>query len=161
MTKHVVLMIGALFCLLSCGTKAPKPKGDLLFLEYTARGTMDGYEYQGRIEQVSDTAFILTAMKMTYGPLFRKQISKAEMDKFKKIIIAEKMYKYKEHYRPMFEVKDGRIWHFYAKFSDGTKIHSDGENAVPGNNGLPKILNSLQQMIEDSTQELTDSLDNT
>ena len=120
---------------------------------------MSGYQYEGRIEQISDSTFLLTAMKMNYGPLFRRQIGKREMAKFKEIIISEKMYNYKEHYRPFFDIKDGHRWHFSAKFSDSTSIYSNGENAIPSGNGLIRILNRFHQLIEDATEELPDSLD--
>ncbi len=156
MMKSVVLMIGAMLSLLSCGTKAPK--GELVGLKYTTVGTMAGYQYEGRIEQRSDTTFILTAMKMNYGTLYQKRIGMAEMARLKKIIIEEKMYKYKRRYRPIFTVKDGHSWYFYAEFSDGMRIYSNGENATPGGNGLIRVLNALNQMIEDATEEVPDSL---
>ena len=84
MKKYAVLMIGAILSLLSCGTKAPK--GDLLSLEFVSNGSRLGTEYEGRVEQDSNGTFMLTAMKMNYGPLYQKKIGKEEMNKFKKII---------------------------------------------------------------------------
>jgi hypothetical protein len=89
-------------------------------------------------------------MKENYGPLFQKQISKEAVDSFKQIIIEEKMYKYKEHYRPSMEVLDGEGWHFAAKFSDGTRIYSSGSNAWPRGNGLGRIQGYLLKLIADA-----------
>ena len=131
MKKCIVLMIGALLSLLSCSMKGPE--GDLVSLEFVSNGTRFGTEY---------------------GPLFRKKIGKEEMATFKKIILDEKMYKYKEHYRPLFQVKDGHSWRFSAKFSDGSTIHSTGENSKPGGNGLSKIQDYLSDLIADATEEI-------
>ena len=125
MNKYLVLMIGALFSLLSCGTKGPE--GDLVSLEFVSNGSRNGTEFEGHVVAGSNGTFTLTAMKMNYGSLFRKKIGKEEMATFKKIILDEKMYKYKEHYHPLLHVKDGYSWRFSAKFSDGSTIHSTGE----------------------------------
>ena len=135
--------------LIGCGT--PEPTGELLSVDYTHSGTMAGYIYEGRVKQDSNGNFVLTAMKENYGPLFQKQISKEAVDSFKQIIIEEKMYKYKEHYRPSMEVLDGEGWHFAAKFSDGTRIYSSGSNAwPPRGNGLGRIQGYLLKLIADA-----------
>ena len=152
MKKCLVLMIGALLSLLSCSTKGPE--GDLVSLEFVSNGTRFGTEFEGHVVAGSNGTFTLTAMKMNYGPLFRKKIGKEEMATFKKIILDEKMYKYKEHYRPLIQVKDGHFWRFSAKFSDGSTIHSTGENSQPGGNGLSKIQGYLSDLIADATEEI-------
>ena len=152
MKKCLVLMIGALLSLLSCSMKGPE--GDLVSLEFVSNGTRFGTEFEGHVVAGSNGTFTLTAMKMNYGPLFRKKIGKEEMATFKKIILDEKMYKYKEHYRPLFQVKDGHSWRFSAKFSDGSTIHSTGENSKPGGNGLSKIQGYLYDLIADATIEV-------
>ena len=152
MKKCLVLMIGALLSLLSCSMKGPE--GDLVSLEFVSNGTRFGTEFEGHVVAGSNGTFTLTAMKMNYGPLFRKKIGKEEMATFKKIILDEKMYKYKEHYRPLFQVKDGHSWRFSAKFSDGSTIHSTGENSKPGGNGLSKIQGYLSDLIADATIEV-------
>ena len=152
MKKCIVLMIGALLSLLSCSMKGPE--GDLVSLEFVSNGTRFGTEFEGHVVAGSNGTFTLTAMKMNYGPLFRKKIGKEEMATFKKIILDEKMYKYKEHYRPLFQVKDGHSWRFSAKFSDGSTIHSTGENSKPGGNGLSKIQDYLSDLIADATEEI-------
>ena len=152
MKKCLVLMIGALLSLLSCSMKGPE--GDLVSLEFVSNGTRFGTEFEGHVVAGSNGTFTLTAMKMNYGPLFRKKIGKEEMATFKKIILDEKMYKYKEHYRPLFQVKDGHSWRFSAKFSDGSTIHSTGENSKPGGNGLSKIQDYLSDLIADATEDI-------
>lgn len=141
-------MIAAVTGLVSCGAQVPE--GDLLSVEYTESGTMAGYIYEGHVKKNPDGTFVLKAMKENYGPLFQKQISKEAADTIRQIIIEEKMYKYKEHYRPKMQVLDGYGWHFAAKFSDGTSIYSSGSNARPGGNGLGRINGYMRHLIEDA-----------
>ena len=148
MKKCMFYMIAGILSLIGCGT--PEPTGELLSVDYTHSGTMAGYIYEGRVKQDSNGNYVLTAMKENYGPLFQKQISKEAIDSFKQIIIEEKMYKYKEHYRPSMEVLDGEGWHFAAKFSDGTRIYSSGSNAWPRGNGLGRIQGYLLKLIADA-----------
>ena len=148
MKKCMFYMIAGILSLIGCGT--PEPTGELLSVDYTHSGTMVGYIYDGRVKLDSNGNFVLTAMKENYGSLFQKQISKEAVDSFKQIIIEEKMYKYKEHYRPSMEVLDGEGWHFAAKFSDGTRIYSSGSNAWPRGNGLGRIQGYLLKLIADA-----------
>lgn len=148
MKKYMICMIAALTGLVGCGAQVPE--GDLLSVEYTESGTMAGYIYEGRMKQNPDGTFVLKAMKENYGPLYQKQISKEAADTIRQIIIEEKMYKYKEHYRPRMEVLDGYGWHFAAKFSEGSSIYSSGSNAWPRGNGLGRIQGYLQRLIADA-----------
>lgn len=148
MKKYLICMITAVTGLVSCGAQVPE--GDLLSVEYTESGTMAGYIYEGHVKKNPDGTFVLKAMKENYGPLYQKQISKEAADTIRQIIIEEKMYKYKEHYRPKMQVLDGYGWHFAAKFSDGTSIYSSGSNARPGGNGLGRINGYMRHLIEDA-----------
>lgn len=148
MKTLMICIITGLMSLTGC--RAHVPEGELLSIEYTTSGTMAGYIYEGRVEQNPDGSFLLTSKKENYGPLYSKQIGKADMDSLKQIILDEKMYKYKERYLPKFEVLDGYGWHFQATFSDGTRIYSSGSNAWPGGNGLGRIQGYMLQLIADS-----------
>jgi len=140
-------LLGALGC-------APKkmPEGDLLSVEYTRSGTMAGYEYEGRLKQDSTGGFVLHAMRETYGPLYEKKLDDVVVRKFRQIIEEEKMYKYKEVYRPTMEVLDGWGWSFHATFSDGSVISSHGSNASPRDNGLHRIRGLMQELAEDGEE---------
>ena len=74
------------------------------------------------------------------------------MKRFRQIIEEEKMYKYKESYRPKLEVLDGWGWSFNAKFSDGSSIYSHGSNATPRGDGLARIQGLMHELIEDGVQ---------
>lgn len=150
MKKFLFCMIGSMMTLLCCGTKAPE--GQLVLMEYTKTGTMAGYMYFGRVEKLSDGTFVVTAMKEEYGKLYRKKIGKTELEKLKQIVVEEKMMKYKEHYRPIFDVLDGYMWHFEATFSDGARVYSSGNNATPGGNGLGRVREYLTELVADATK---------
>ena len=132
MKKFLFCMIGTMMSLLCCGTKAPE--GQLVLLEYTKSGTMAGYEYFGRVEKQPNGTFVVIAMKESYGDL------------------EEKMMKYKEHYRPVFEVLDGYMWHFEATFSEGARVYSSGSNARPGGDGLNRVREYLTELVADATK---------
>ncbi len=155
MMKRNVLMaclISSLFCLLSCTQKKKMPEGELVSVEYTISGTMEGYEYEGRVKADSTGAFVLRAMKKNYGPLFEKKIGSQEMKKFRQIIEEEKMYEYEDYYQPDMEVMDGWGWSFSASFSDGASITSSGSNASPGGSGLGRINAYMEELVQDGVQ---------
>lgn len=147
----IACLLSSMFGLLGCSFKT-MPEGELVSVEYTRSGTMAGYQYEGRVEKDSTGAFVLRAMKEEYGPLFEKKIDIQTMNRFRQIIEEEKMYRYKEVYRPVFEVLDGWSWTFVSKFSDGSKIYSHGNNASPDDNGLSRIKSLMKELIEDGVQ---------
>ena len=144
-------MVIGLLGVLGCEVKR-MPEGNLVRVELTRSGTMAGYEYEGRVKQDPTGAFVLRAMKESYGPLFEKKLDAETMKKFRQIIEENNMYKYKESYRPKFEVLDGWSWMFTARFSDGSKIYSHGFNAGPRDNGLGKIRGLMDELIQDGIQ---------
>lgn len=144
-------LVGSLFGSISCGSKK-MPEGDLVYLSLTRNGTMAHSEFDGTAEQDSTGAFVLRATKRPYGPLFEKKIHPEIMARFRQIIEEEKMYKYKEQYRPMLQVYDGYTWSFYAKFSDGSSISSGGSNARPSGNGLSRIRGLMTDLIQSGDQ---------
>ena len=99
-------LIGGLFGVLGCALKK-MPEGDLVSVEFSRYGTMARPEFEGHVEQDSTGAFVLTAMKETYGPLFEKKVDTDVMKHFRQIIEEEKMYNYKESYKPSLDVLDG------------------------------------------------------
>ncbi len=149
MSRSVFMcLVGGLLGFLGCSTKK-MPEGDLVSIEYTRSGTMAGYIYEGRLEPDSADGFVLQAMKEEHGPLFEKRIGTEELLHFRRIIVEEKMYTYKDSYQPKFEVLDGYSWHFTARFADGSKIASHGSNASPGGSGLSRIRQYMTELVAD------------
>lgn len=144
-------LIGGLFGVLGCALKK-MPEGDLVSVEFSRYGTMARPEFDGHVEQDSTGAFVLTAMKETYGPLFEKKVDTDVMKHFRQIIEEEKMYNYKESYKPSLDVLDGWGWSFTARFSDGSSISSHGSNAGPRDNGLARIWDYMQELVQDGVQ---------
>ncbi len=128
---------GLLGVFTSCGTKMPS--GELVSIEYTRSGTMAGYEYEGRVETKDDGTIVAQAMRESYCSLYQLVVDKKTLTDLQRIIVEEKMYAYKEHYRPLLEVLDGYMWSFHARFSDGESISSSGSNAAPSGDGLKRL----------------------
>ncbi len=153
---------GFLFCMvigllgvLGCEVKR-MPEGNLVCVELTRSGTMAGYQYEGRVRQDSTGAFVLRAMKENYGPLFEKKLDGEVMKRFRQIIEEEKMYKYKERYLPMIKVLDGWSWTFEASFDDGSKIQSHGSNARPKDEGLERIRELMDELIQNGASPVSE-----
>lgn len=144
-------LVGGLFSMMGCALKK-MPTGDLVSVEYRRSGTMARPEFEGSVERDSTGAFVLKAMKESHGPMFEKRIDTETMKRFCQIIKDEKMYQYKESYKPTMEVLDGWSWSFRAKFDDGSVIASHGNNAGPRGNGLARIRGYMQELIQDGVQ---------
>lgn len=115
------------------------PKGELISVEYHVSGTAAGYQYYYLVERQKDGTVVLKAMKEEYGEIIEKKVDAKVLSHIRDIIKSHKMYKYKERYLPYFDVRDGYMWGFYAKFSDGESISSRGSNAWPKDDGLGAI----------------------
>ena len=140
-----------LLALIGCSTKS-MPDSELIGLRYVSSGTMARPEFEGSVKMDSTGVFVLKAMKENYGPMFETQITTDDMKHFRQIIEDEKMYKYKEAYRPRMQVMDGWGWTFWAKFADGSVIESHGSNARPDGNGLGKVHGYMEQLIQNGVQ---------
>lgn len=115
------------------------PKGELISVEYHVSGTAAGYQYYYLVERQKDGTVVLKAMKENYGEIIEKKVDAKVLSHIQDIIKSYKMYKYKERYLPYFDVRDGYMWDFYARFSEGESISSGGSNAWPKNDGLGTI----------------------
>ena len=144
-------MLGGLLALCGCNPKS-MPDSDLIGLRYVSSSTMARPEFEGSVKMDSTGVFVLKAMKENYGPMFETQITTDDMKHFRQIIEDEKMYKYKDSYRPRMQVMDGWGWTFWAKFADGSVIESHGSNARPDGNGLGKVHGYMERLIQDGKQ---------
>lgn len=147
----IVAMLGLLVTGVSCATKK-MPEAELVSLRYTNTGTMAGFIYEGEMLKDKNGEMVLRAMKESYGPLFEKRLTKAEVQHFRKIIEEEKMYAYKERYLPRMQVLDGEMWGFDAMFADGSIIDSSGSNEWPKGNGLSRIRSYMEELVQDGVQ---------
>ena len=128
------------------------PEGELVRVEFSRDVSAERPQFEGRVEQDSTGTFVLRAMKENGGPLYEKKLDAEVMQRFRQIIEEEKMYKYKERYRPMAQVFDGWSWSFSADFSNGSSISSHGSNASPKGDGLRRIWDYMQELVQDGVQ---------
>ena len=55
------------------------------------------------------------------------------MDSLEALVQTYRMDRYKERYKPMFDIKDGDTWDLSLKYSDGKTVRSGGYEALPAN----------------------------
>lgn len=145
--KLFACLVGSLLGLCGCAIQK-MPEGELISVTFSRHTTSANAEFEGSVEKNDKGIFILRATKENYGPLFEKKIDAETMQKFRKIIEEEKMYRYKESYVNT-RVLDGWQWTFKAKFSDGSSIYSHGSNARPRDEGLNRIRALMTELVQD------------
>ena len=110
--------------------------------------SLESYSSPKRFESVGTRSRLEQGFSTNIGSF----IDADQMTHFRQIIEEEKMYKYKESYKPPFEVLDGWGWSFRARFSDGSSIYSHGFNAGPKDNGLARIRGYMEELVQDGVQ---------
>jgi hypothetical protein len=143
------LLTGLLGTFSSCMSHQGMPTGELVSVEYTEHGTAAGYKYYGSVERLENGPVMLKAMKKNYDSIIEKKVDAEVLTHIQNVIKEHKMYKYKESYRPTFQVLDGYSWSFEAKFSDGQKIYSHGSNARPRGDGLDTLKEYMKGLVSD------------
>ena len=145
---HLLMMAGFLATVFGCSLQR-MPEGKLKSLEYRVSASMAGSQFEAYVTSEENGAVVLRGMREQYGPLFERTLSANEVDGFVQIIREEKMYQYKEHYKPFFKVLDGYMWHFSAHFEQG-EIYSTGSNARPKGDGLERIEKYVAKLLENA-----------
>lgn len=158
MKKLLIPILSILTLCLPSGCGKSMPSGQLLSLDYTRTGTVDGYEYEGHVVTDSNDTYIIRAMTEYYGPLYEKKADAETIGRLRDIIEREKIYAYDSDYQPTTEVHDGYSWHFRATFTGGDVIESSGNNAWPDGGGLGYIHAYLIKLVEGGTQLDSDSV---
>lgn len=148
---------GLLGMLCSCG--ASMPESELVSVEYTTSTMRANHEYEAHVELQPNGDVLLRAMKKNYGPLVEKKVDASALKRLREIIKENKMYAYKEAYKLFFDVKDGRMWSFHAKFADGQSISSHGSNAWPNGDGLKQIKAYVTELIGDDEPQVVEGDD--
>ena len=127
MKKLLVLM--SLLSLLGC---RPNPS-TLDSFYYSATHGYRGFTNRGyRAERLNDGK---TRITVELGD-DRDRVFLAEasvMDSLEALVQQFKMDRYKERYKPMFDIKDGDTWDLSLKYSDGKSVRSGGYEALPAN----------------------------
>lgn len=145
------LLTTLLGSLCGCGFFAKMPTGKLIELEYSTHGSRGGAEFTTQVKKMENGEMVLRAMQEESGPLMEKTLTAEELQGFVQIIEEEKMYKYKERYNPIFDIKDGRSWTFRARFEDDY-IYSHGYASTPSGDGLERIKDYSKKLVEHGAQ---------
>ncbi len=86
----------------------------------------------------------------------------AVFDSLQAIILKNKMFKYKGHYQPKFDITDGTSWHLYVTYASGKDISAGGYMAGPDGyrEAFSEIIQCLQhwQNMPGTTNEVVSFL---
>ena len=137
MTRILLLMslLSFLGCRPASPAPAPQPLTDgpvrLTSFYYTETHGYRGYTHRGyRAERLDDGKVRLT---IELGD-DRDRVFLADasvMDSLEALAREYKMDRYKENYKPKFDIKDGDTWELSLKYSDGKRVRSGGYEAMP------------------------------
>ena len=125
----------SLLSLLGCRQETPASGSDeptrLVSFYYTATHGYRGYTNRGyRAERLKDDKVRITIeLGDDSDRIFEADAS--VMDSLEAIVREYKMDKYKERYRPLFDVKDGDTWDFSLDYSNGKRVRSGGYFTMP------------------------------
>ena len=160
--KPYVIMALSLFTFLSCSFVS-KPEEPMTYYAY---GAGNGYalwaeRYKAELKEDG-------TVKLTYG---RTEDMSAEeygdtlivdasvMKHIEEIYLEHKMYKYKKHYKPLFDVTDGDGWGVSAEFGISRRerkfFSASGYEAWPKDDGI-KIINSYIKSFFNTDSDKTD-----
>ena len=113
--------------------QAPEEPVRLDSFYYTATHGYRGFTNRGyRAERLKDGSVRITVEVGND----RDRVFKAEgsvMDSLEALVREFRMDRYKERYKPKFDIKDGDTWDFALKYSDGKRVRSGGYEALPDN----------------------------
>ena len=139
---HAITLLAATLCTAcgstGCSTTKPghahsKEMAAVTSFHYNESNTMvangnEGYDVDlmpdGKVYVLLDSS----------NPLWGKaEADPCVLDSLKQIVERYKMYNYKKHYEPMFDVHDGTSWSLRVGFADSTSFSSGGYNKWPSN----------------------------
>lgn len=128
-----MIIIGLISALFGCSS-SDKPQGNdsIVYFSLSEGGGMNrfsGFNYtvqqtkEGKVNLVFNEGF-LDEKKMTIedGSVF---------DSLHQVVMKYKMYNYRDNYRPVYHVTDGKSWQLYVKYASGKSISSGGYMAGP------------------------------
>ena len=138
-TKFLLLM--SLLSIFGCGGTHPAQSQDpasdgpvrLDSFYYTATHGYRGYTNRGYEAERQRDGSVRVTVELGDD---RDRVTTADasfLDSLEAIVRAFRMDKYKENYKPKFDVKDGDSWSFRLKYSDGKTVNSGGYFVLPDN----------------------------
>ena len=108
------------------------------YLEYSESGMR--YRTKYTYEQHEDGTCSLSREKDWREDNIRTVAVPASVgERLCQIVKEYKMYSYKSSYTPKMDVRDGIMWHLDARFDNGKKLYTGGENAWPDKQALERL----------------------
>lgn len=147
----IIPLLALFFAFLSCSTSAKKPQGKMLSFRYSEHGSMAQPNCDFTVTRIDDKTCTVRYFnhdkeipdtiqnydeEMMYDTL---TFSISLLDEIQNVVMAHKMWKYKEHYSPMFDVLDGTSWSLSIRFDDDVSISSGGYHSWPKDKGLREV----------------------
>lgn len=147
-----IALLMSLLSLLGCGQNRPEKPVDpgndttlaadvnrLVDLHFSATHGYHAYSNIGyKAERLESGK---TRITIEFGN-DRDRVIEAEgavMDSLEAIVHEYKMYRYKGHYKPKFDILDGDSWDFYIRFADGKSASCNGYMAYPPHKGAEAL----------------------
>ena len=154
MFKKLSLLISAILTVISCGG-SKQPEGRLMSYRYSCSGSMAQPIHDFTLKRIDDKTcqvifFNHDAEPRTIDYEFVQDTILQPIqliDSVETIVRQNKMWKYKEHYSPAFEVLDGNSWSLSFTFDGAEPSSSSGYHATPKGGGISQVVNMLKQYI--------------
>ena len=148
------ILLGLLCACGISGTASKRPEGPVLSYTYSYSGMRAFPIRQYEVER--DSLGQLQLRFSQDGPditLYR--IPEETLDRIGEIVLQNKLYKLKEHYRPTLEILDGYGWHVHIGY-ESSSISSGGSNAWPSaslSGGIEAINSLLDSLIQSASPD--------
>lgn len=128
--------MGIISSIFGCSGTKVDPNDTITYFSYSKGGGMrrfDGYRYL--VEKTKDgrAHFLFNEDYPDEKEFTIEDLS--VFDSLQQIVLKHKMYKYKGHYNPMFDILDGQSWSLYVKYASGASISAGGYMAGPDGYG--------------------------
>lgn len=144
------LFLSLFFALAGCANaqRYDLQEQDLVTYEYVERGTMTQPNHDIRVAISHDSTACIIRLFNNPNYLFYKT-DYSLMQEINQLVQEHKMHKYKDYYKPQFEVLDGTTWSFSAQYKSGKYLSSHGHEVWPKDDGLQLINQKVRDHIKD------------
>ena len=133
-----LLIITMILSFLGKGKAENPPSGPVTYLQYKETGMR--YCIQYTYEQHEDGSYSLTRERdWNEAKTQSVPVPASVGEQLWKLVEEHKMYNYKSSYTPSDDIKDGIMWHLEARFADGGKLYTGGDNTWPDGKGIQRM----------------------
>ena len=150
---YITLLFMALFTC-SCAAKPSAKKVVWLGYHESASAIYPTVHYDFQLEE--DGTYTLINSTDRSPEEAQIAVVPAEVaDRLTEIVAAERMRRYRENYRPLMDIRDGKSWDLSIQFDDESVITSSGYAKRPRGKGLQRLeeyLNEVWAQVKDSAE---------